>query len=528
MPGSMCFPISGSTCDRFVCRFAQDIQERFSLGCDDGRLAVTTTAVRYETVIGLEVHAQLLTQSKMFCACPSPSLQPAPNSTVCPVCLGMPGVLPVINRHAVELTITTGLALNCRIPQDAKFDRKIYHYPDLMKGYQISQYDLPLCKDGWLEIEVTDKTQRIGITRVHLEEDTARSQHMTNQAGESYSLIDVNRSGLPLMEIVSEPDMRSAEEARAYLTKLRQVLRYIGASRANMEEGNMRCEPNVSIRPVGESALGSKVELKNINSLRHAYDAIKFEVDRQTHLLESGGRVIQETRGWREDARQSVAQRSKEFADDYRYFPEPDLPIMMVDRALVDEIRSRMPELPDARRRRFSAQYGLSDYDSRVLTESRARADFFEATVALGTGETSSRAKTVANWVNGDFARLLNLEAVEIQDSRITPEGLSQLLDLVDSGVISGKTDKNVFGEMFHTGRLPAEIVKESDLGRLESVDEISDAIAKVVQESPKAVADYKSGKETAIKFLVGQVMRETRGRANPDIVLQHLREKLG
>jgi aspartyl-tRNA(Asn)/glutamyl-tRNA(Gln) amidotransferase subunit B len=322
--------------------------------------------------------------------------------------------------------------------------------------------------------------------------------------------------------------MRSAEEARAYLTKLRQVLRYIGASRANMEEGNMRCEPNVSIRPVGQSALGSKVELKNINSLRHAYDAIKFEVDRQTHLLESGGRVIQETRGWREDIKQSVAQRSKELADDYRYFPEPDLPIMMVDRAQVHQIHSRMPELPDARRRRFSDQYGLSDYDSQVLTESRARADFFEATVALGPGETSSRAKAVANWVNGDFARLLNAAAVEIQDCRVTPEGLSQLLDLVDSGVISGKTAKEVFGEMFHTGRLPDEIVKESDLGRLESVDEISDAIAKVIQESPKAVADYKSGKETAIKFLVGQVMRETRGRASPDIVLQHLREKLG
>src|SRR5213594_52967 len=454
MPGSACCPISGSVCDCFVCRFAQGNQERFSLGCDDGRLAVTTTAVRYETVIGLEVHAHLLTQSKMFCACPSPSLQSAPNSTVCPVCLGMPGVLPVINERAVELTIMTGLALNCRIPEDAKFDRKNYHYPDLMKGYQISQYDLPLCKDGWLEIDVAGKTQRIGITRVHLEEDTARSQHMINQAGESYSLIDVNRSGLPLMEIVSEPDMRSAEEARAYLTKLRQVLRYIRASRANMEEGNMCCEPNVSIRPVGESALGAKVELKNINSLRHAYDAIKFEVDRQTQLLESGGRVTQETRGWREDTRQSVAQRSKEVADDYRYLPEPDLPIMTVDRACVDDIRSRMPELPDARRRRFKDQYDLSDYDSRVLTESRARADFFEATVALGAGETSPRAKTVANWVNGEFARLLNADALEIKDSRVTPEGLSQLLDLIASEAISGSTAKDVFSKMFTTGRL--------------------------------------------------------------------------
>ena len=488
---------------------------------------MTTTAVRYETVIGLEVHAQLLTESKMFCACPSPSLRSSPNSTVCPVCLGMPGVLPVINQRAVELTIMTGLALNCGNPGEAKFDRKNYHYPDLMKGYQVSQYDLPLCRNGWLEIDVEGKTQRIGITRVHLEEDTARSQHMTSQAGESYSLIDVNRSGLPLMEIVSEPDMRSAEEARAYLTKLRQVLRYIGASRANMEEGNMRCEPNVSIRPLGESSFGTKVELKNINSLRHAYDAIKFEIDRQTKVLESGGQVVQETRGWREDIKQSVPQRSKEFADDYRYFPEPDLPIMMVERAWVDEIRSRMPEPPDARRRRFSKQYGLSEYDSRVLTESRARADFFEAAVGSGTGE-GPRAKSLANWVNGDFARLLNAAGLEIQDSPITPEALSQLLDLVDSGEISGKTAKDVFEEMFGSGRLPAEIVKESDLGRLDSSGEILDAIARVIEESPKAVADYKSGKETAIKFLVGQVMRETKGRAIPDIVLQHLREKLG
>jgi len=488
---------------------------------------MTTTAIRYETVIGLEVHAQLLTQSKMFCACPSPSLRSSPNSTVCPVCLGMPGVLPVINRRAVELTIMTGVALNCRIPEDAKFDRKNYHYPDLMKGYQISQYDFPLCRDGWLEVDVAGKTQRIGITRVHLEEDTARSQHMTNQAGESYSLIDVNRSGLPLMEIVSEPDIRSAEEARAHLTKLRQILRYIGASSANMEEGNMRCEPNVSIRPLGESSLGAKVELKNINSLRHAYDAIKFEVDRQTKLLESGDKVIQETRGWREDIKQSVPQRSKEFANDYRYFPEPDLPIMLIDRAWVDEIRSRMPELPDARRRRFSEQYDLLDYDSGVLTQSRATADFFEATIAARSEDTARRAKTVANWVNGDFARLLKAAAVEIQDSRVTPAALSELLDLVDSGAVSGTTAKDVFGKMFETGRLPGEIVEESNLGRLESGDDISNAITKVIAESPKAVADYKSGKETAIKFLVGQVMRETKGRARPDVVLQHLKEKL-
>ena len=485
------------------------------------------TAVRYETVIGLEVHAQLLTNSKMFCACPTPTLDSPPNSTVCPVCLGMPGVLPVINKRAVELTIMTGLALNCHIPEEAKFDRKNYHYPDLMKGYQISQYDLPLCKDGWIEVEVEGHAQRIGITRVHLEEDTARSQHVTNQAGESYSLIDVNRSGLPLMEIVSEPDMRSAEAARAYLTKLRQVLRYIGASRANMDEGNMRCEPNVSIRPVGEASLGQKVELKNINSFRHAYDAIKFEVERQTAVVESGARVAQETRGWREDIGQSVTQRSKEFADDYRYFPEPDLPMLAISREWVEEIRSRMPELPDVRRRRFSEQYALSDYDARVLTESRARADFFETTTTLSAAGGPQRAKNIANWINGDFARLLNIAGIDIQDSRIAPEALSELLDLMESAAISGKTAKEVFAKMFESGRSPSEIVKESGLNQIESADEVRAAIEKVIQESPKAVADYRAGKTTAITFLVGQVMRETRGRARPEMVLEALKEKL-
>ena len=488
---------------------------------------MTTTAVRYETVIGLEVHAQLLTRSKMFCACPTPSLESPPNSSVCPVCLGMPGVLPVINKRAVELTIMTGLALNCTIPEEAKFDRKNYHYPDLMKGYQISQYDLPLCKDGWLEIEVDGPTKRVGITRVHLEEDTARSQHVTSQAGESYSLVDVNRSGLPLMEIVSEPDMRTAEEARAYLTKLRQVLRYIGASRANMEEGNMRCEPNVSVRPLGETTFGQKVELKNINSFRHAYDAIKYEVERQTKLIESGGRVTQETRGWREDSHQSVPQRTKEFADDYRYFPEPDLPTLVLMRDWVDEIRSQMPELPDARRLRFSEDYALSDYDARVLTESRARADFFEETVSLAGSDQPKRAKSIANWVNGDFARLLNAAGTEISDARITPNGLSELLDMIDDETISGKTAKDVFETMFQTGRPPGEIVEEAGLSRIESVDEVASAIDRAVAAAPKAAEDYKAGKETAIKVLVGQVMKETKGRARPEVVLEALKEKL-
>ncbi len=487
----------------------------------------TTAAAAYETVIGLEVHAQLLTRSKMFCACPVPSLESAPNTHVCSVCLGMPGVLPVANKEAVELTIMTGLALNCEIPSEAKFDRKNYHYPDLMKGYQISQYDMPLCKNGWLEIEVGGVTKRVGITRVHLEEDTARSLHVTSPAGESYSLIEVNRAGMPLMEIVSEPDLRSAEEARAYLQKLRQILRYIGASRANMEEGNMRCEPNVSIRPAGSTAFGQKVELKNINSFKHAYDAIKFEEKRQAAVIESGGKVVQETRGWREDSGQSVSQRTKEYADDYRYFPEPDLPTLIIGPEWLNQIRQRLPELPDAKHARFAERYGLSDYDTRILVESRARADFFEETAAA-RGGGAQRAKTVANWMNGDFARLLNASNLEIEDAKVTPEALSALLDLIDSQTISGKTAKDVFEEMFKTGKSPKAIVEGAGLTQITSAEDISDAVDRVIQANPKPVEDYRRGKEEAIKFLVGQVMRETKGRARPDMATEILREKLG
>ena len=488
---------------------------------------MTTAAVRYETVIGLEVHAQLLTQSKMFCGCSMPSLESPPNSHVCPVCLGMPGVLPVINKLAVELTVMTGLALNCQIPGEAKFDRKNYHYPDLMKGYQISQYDMPLCKNGWLEIEADGQKRRIGITRVHLEEDTAKTFHTKDQAGATYSLVDVNRSGLPLMEIVSEPDMRSAEEARAYLTKLRQVLRYIGASRANMEEGNMRCEPNVSIRPLGEEALGQKVELKNINSFKHAYDAIKYEEQRQAQVLASGGRIAQETRGWREDLGRSVTQRSKEYADDYRYFPEPDLPTMALDADWVRRIRAQMPELPDQKQARFAEQYGLSDYDSRVLAETRAKADFFEAAAAEANAGSGLRAKTLANWINGDFARLLHASNTEIEDAKVTPGTLAQLVSLIESDTISGKTAKEVFETMFQTGRSPQDVVKEAGLTQITSSDEVAAAIDQVIAGNPKPVADYLGGKEEAIKFLVGQAMRETKGRARPDVVLEILREKL-
>jgi len=485
-------------------------------------------AVDYEVVIGVEVHAHLLTRSKMFCSCPADYFGAPPNSHVCPVCLGMPGVLPVINRRAVELTIMTGLALNCQVPPLARFDRKNYPYPDLMKGYQISQYDQPLCKDGWLEIEVEGQRKRVRINRVHLEEDTARLVHVTSPAGESYSLVDVNRSGIPLMEIVSEPDLRSAEEARAYLVKLRQILRWIGASRANMEEGDMRCEANVSVRPRGSRDLGAKVELKNINSFKHVYEAIRYEVQRQIRVLEAGGRIVQETRGWREDIGQTVPQRSKEFAHDYRYFPEPDLPPLVISPQWVEEIRRAMPELPDARRQRFQEEYGLSEYDARLLTESRAKADLFEGALAsLPAAARRARAKAAANWVNSELAGLLHARDLEWEDCPLTAAALGELLALLEEGTINSSTAKAVLEECLEGGRSPRAIVQERGLAQIGASQELAAVVEGVLAAQAKAVADYRAGKEGALQFLVGQVMRQTGGRANPEAVRQLLKERL-
>src|SRR3990172_4613816 len=348
--------------------------------------AVTTE--KYEVVIGIEVHAQVRTRSKMFCRCSADYSGAEPNTHVCPVCLGMPGVLPVMNAQAVEFTIMTGLALNCEIPERAKFDRKNYPYPDLMKGYQISEYDLPLCRNGYMDVEVDSTKRRIRINRVHLEEDTARLLHRADGSGDTYSLLDVNRAGMPLMEIVTEPDVRSPQEAVAYLTKLRQILRYIGVSDANMEEGSFRCEPNLSLRPRGADGLGAKVELKNLNSFRAALRAMEFEVERQGRLLDGGGRVAQETRGWREETGETASQRSKEYAHDYRYFPEPDLPPIAVSRAPGQELRHRLPELPDARRQRFVQDYDFTSIDVESLTESKAVADYFEAALSSALSKT--------------------------------------------------------------------------------------------------------------------------------------------
>ena len=485
---------------------------------------------RYETVIGLEVHAQLLTRSKMFCACPADYVQGAPNTVVCPVCLALPGVLPVINRRAVECVIMTGLALNATIAGTTQFHRKNYPYPDLMKGYQISQYDEPIASGGWLAIDLDGDRRRIRVARVHLEEDVAKLQHRQDAQGEGYSLVDVNRSGVPLMETVSEPDIRSPEEARQYLMNLRAILQYLGVSTGNMEDGSFRCDANVSIRPAGSTELFTRTEVKNMNSLRAVYRALEYEVERQTRVVEEGGRVVQETRGWVEERGVTVSQRTKEFAHDYRYFPEPDLPPLSVSREWVEEIIARLPELPGARRDRFVNEYGLTAYDAGLLTAARVTADYFEESLRAGESKSASlpvKAKAIANWMMGDMAGLLNASGIGLEDAMITPQGLRDFADLVDSGVISGPAAKTVFEEMFRSGRGAGTIAEEQGLTRLNDDAQLKEAVEEVVRGNTQAVQDYLGGKETAIKFLLGQVMKETRGRADPASVSRLLEESL-
>jgi aspartyl-tRNA(Asn)/glutamyl-tRNA(Gln) amidotransferase subunit B len=482
----------------------------------------------YEIVIGLEVHAQVTTRSKMFCRCSTDYSGAEPNTHVCPVCMGMPGVLPVINAAAVEATIKTGLALHCEIPERAKFDRKNYPYPDLMKGYQISEYDMPLCINGYLDVEVEGVTRRIRINRVHLEEDTARLLHRTEDYGEGYSLLDINRAGMPLMEIVTEPDARSPAEAVAYLTKLRQILRYIGVSEANMEEGSFRCEPNLSLRPRGSDRFGSKVELKNLNSFRAALRSMEFEVERQGRILNEGGKVESETRGWREETGETASQRSKEQAHDYRYFPEPDLPPLFTSRERVEELRALLPELPDARRARFAAEYALTEYEAALLTESRIRADFYEQTLQLLAGEDrKATAKLVANWLLGDLSRLLNDSGLDIDHMKLDAGAFARLLSLLQSGAITNAAAKEVLRAAFETGEDPEKIVGERGLGRLEDDGVVLAAVRKAIADNARAVADYRAGKLSALKALIGPVMKETRGRANPQEVERLLQVEL-
>jgi aspartyl-tRNA(Asn)/glutamyl-tRNA(Gln) amidotransferase subunit B len=495
-------------------------------------------------VVGLEVHVQLKTRSKMFCGCPADYFDAEPNSHVCPVCMGMPGMLPVINRRAVEYTVLAGLALGCSIPPRSKFDRKNYPYPDLMKGYQISQYDQPLCVGGGLEVEADGQTPPRGdptpvrrfirLERIHLEEDTARLLHREEPDGEGYSLLDVNRSGVPLMEIVSAPDIRSAAEAGAYLRKLRQVLRYIDVSDADMEKGSFRCDANVSLRPRGDEALGAKVEIKNMNSFRAVQRAIESEVTRQTAVLLAGGRVEQETRGYVDATGETVSQRSKEQAHDYRYFPEPDLPPLELSVADVEALRARLPELPDARRARFEQQYGLSPADARVLTETRAEADAFEEAARLASesanGAAQSRARAAAHWIIGDLARLRRQDGGgerEWHEIAVTPTHIAELVTLVESGTITGTTAKQVLEVAYETGKSAQAIVKERGLAQVRDDAEIDRVALAVIEAHPKPVADYRGGKSTALQFLVGQVMRELRGRADANGAAEALRRHL-
>jgi len=476
--------------------------------------------LKYEAVIGLEVHAELLTQSKMFCACRVVTSEAAaPNSVVCPVCSGMPGVLPVINRQAVRYTIMTGLALNCTISEFSLFARKNYFYPDLPKGYQISQYEYPLCKNGWLEIDLqSGERKRIGIRRVHLEEDTGKTIHVDGK-----SLVDLNRSGVPLIEIVSEPDLRSAEEVHAYAKKLRAILRYLGVNSGDMEKGVIRFEPNISVRPLGSAEFGTRTELKNLNSFRALLRGTEYELARQEKVLESGGQVEQETRGWDEARGVTVAQRSKEYADDYRYFPEPDLPPLIVDPAWVEEIRASLPELPDAKRERLEREYGLSREDALRLTDEKAVADYFEE----ATGAQRSRAQTAANWILTDLFRHMNDAGQSIESVKVRPGALAGLIDLVESGAINAITGKRVLGEMFESGESARAIVERAGLAQISDAGMLEEAVRKVVEANPAEVEKYLSGKETVLGWLVGQVMKETRGKANPNLAREALLKQL-
>ena len=488
--------------------------------------------MNFETIIGLEVHAQLLTKSKMFCRCSTDYASAPPNTHVCPVCLGMPGVLPTINQQAVEYTIMTALALNCTISDYTKFDRKNYPYPDLMKGYQISQYDAPFGHGGWLTIEANGKRRKVGITRVHLEEDVAKLVHHASPDEETYSLVDVNRAGVPLMEIVGEPDLRSPEEARQYLIKLRSILQYLGVSTGNMEEGSFRCDANISIRPESSPDTLAKVEVKNMNSFKAVYRALDYEAKRQRKAAAEGKRLVQETRGWVEKRGRTVSQRSKEYAHDYRYFPEPDLPPLVLDQDWVEEIKSKLPELPEARCNRFIAEYGLPLYDAGFITSSRGTADYEEEFIKKGQVLNMPKpeiAKLGSNWLLGEVSRIQNDKNIDTVDfgKKVSPEKLVKLTSLVVTSSISGGTAKQVLEEMFDTGKDADTIIKEKGLSQISDAQEIGEVASQVIQANPQAVADYRAGKDQAVKFLVGQIMKATAGRADPKLASKLITEKL-
>jgi len=475
---------------------------------------------KYEPVIGLEVHVQLLTKSKIFCGC-STRFGDAPNSNTCPICLGLPGTLPVLNKRVVEMATLASLALNCTVHEHSRFARKNYFYPDLPKGYQISQYELPLATGGWIEVEHGGAKKRIGITRLHLEEDAAKNLHEGFSQSATKAYIDYNRCGTPLCEIVSEPDMRAPEEAYAYLTTLRQILLYTEVSDCNMEEGSLRCDANVSVRLRGTQEFGTKVEVKNLNSFRFLQKALEYEIERHIGVLESGGRISQETRLWNQTANRTDSMRSKEKAHDYRYFPEPDLLPVHVSAVWREEIRRTLPELPDARRNRFAAKYGITPYDAEVLTASRTLADYFEAVVAAGAPGKSS-----ANWIQTELLGRLSEARKPFTDSP-EPTALAELINLVESGKITAAVAKRVFVKMFDSGRSAGEIVAAEGLGGQVGADAIEQAAREVIAKNPEDVAKFKGGNEGVFKFFVGQVMRATRGQANPQAVNDVLRRLL-
>jgi aspartyl-tRNA(Asn)/glutamyl-tRNA(Gln) amidotransferase subunit B len=482
---------------------------------------VTGAIARYEAVIGLEVHVQLATATKIFCGCPT-SFGAPPNTNVCPVCLGLPGALPVLSRHAVELAIKGALALNCRIRPVSRFARKNYFYPDLPKGYQISQYDEPFAEQGYVDVSTGPAVRRIGITRVHMEDDAGKSIHDGFKDSDRYSYVDLNRSGTPLIEIVSEPDMRSSDEAFQFLTELKQTLQFIEVSTCDMEKGHLRCDANVSVRLKGEEKLGTKAEVKNLNSFRFLKQALDFEIARQVALLESGGRVVQETRLYNPDAGETFSMRSKEDAHDYRYFPEPDLLPLRISDEWFRRISAEMPELPAGKRARFVAQYGLREYDAEILTATRAAAEYFET-----AAQVSGDPKTAANWVMGDLLGLLKAESKEIADSPVTASNLGKLVKLIAAGEISGKLAKEIFPKMFASGEPASAIIQREGLKQISDTSELDRIIDEVIAKNPKQVEQFKGGKATVINFLVGQVMRSTRGQANVTAVTEIFKRKL-
>jgi aspartyl-tRNA(Asn)/glutamyl-tRNA(Gln) amidotransferase subunit B len=480
--------------------------------------------MKYEAVIGLEVHAELLTRTKIFCGCPA-EFGGEPNSHVCPVCAGMPGVLPVLNQQVLEYAIMVGRALNCEIPEVSKFDRKNYFYPDNPKAYQISQFDQPICANGWLEIQVGDERKRIGITRAHMEEDAGKLVHQgaAGLAGSTHSLVDLNRAGVPLLEIVSEPELRTAEECKAYVQELRNVLVYLGVNDGRLEQGSLRCDANVSIRPVGQEAFGTKAEIKNMNSFTAIERAVKYEIQRQIEAVEDGEKIVQETRLWNEERQVTVSMRSKEGSSDYRYFPDPDLIPMHISREQVKEIEAKLPELPAAKRQRYQEALGLSAYDANVLASEKAMALYFDAAVAA----YGKNPKGIANWIMGEILAHTNAEKCTFAELKATPAQVGKLVELIDADTISGKIAKTVLAKMLETGDDPTKLVESMGMSQISDTGAIVAAIQEVLKNHPQQVAQYHAGQTKVTGYLVGQIMRATQGRAKPDLVNKLLTEEL-